>query len=189
MKRAKKPQLSNENIEQMFRWIRQSISLMYANHRHPVPMTALIFAYMETFGKALGETLTQGKVRKFIEEFMHSLCDALKKEGLGLSSNVILNNQGYTIEKVLGDFYRNGLVHQFWMKKGSALFENKQHYNPRIKAPIKYVWIKQKNSQKQFIGINIDFLVPDFLNAINEYQNRIMNNKKEKQNFSKAILE
>ena len=175
--------LTPEKIEQMFRWIREAISLMYANHKHPVPMTALIFAYMETFGKALGGKSTEEKIEKFIETYMHGLCEALKQKKLNFDSSVYLNGESYKIRTVFGNFYRNGLVHQFWMKKGCALFEN-----ATPNAPKEYLWIEFSNNQKYFMGINIDLLVPDFLNAINQYQSRIKNDNNEKSNLSMAIL-
>jgi len=184
MKKRERPVLTNESVEQMFRWIRQSISLMYAHHKHPVPMTALIFAYMETFGKALGRTSVKDKVKKFIQTYMHGLCDALNQKRLGFNSDVYLDNKNYKIEEILGNFYRNGLTHQFWMKKGSALFEN-----ATPSARKEYLWIEFFNNQKRFMGINIDFLVRDFLNGINEYQNKIINDNNEKSNLSMAILE
>lgn len=189
MKKKKESNLSKRRIEQMFRWIRESISLMYAHHKHPVPMTALIFAYMETLGKALGGNSTKNRVKKFTETYMHNLCDGLNQKGLNFNSYIYLNNKPYQIEQILGDFYRNGLVHQFWMKKGSVLFENADHFDSKIEAPIEYLWITEDNNRRQFKGINIDFLVPDFLNAITEYQNKVMNSSNERESLYKAILE
>lgn len=186
MDKKKPPMLSEEKIEQMFRWIRESILLMYSHHKHPVPMTNLIFAYMETFGKALGGCNTIDKVKKFVETYMYGLCNALKEKKLNFDSKVHFNDNFYDIKEVFGNFYRNGLVHQFWMKKGSALFEIKHSFKDR-KVPLKYLWIKEKNKEKHFIGINIDFLVPDFLNAIAEYQFKIMSNDNEKENLSDII--
>ncbi len=38
-----------------------------------------------------------------------------------------------------------------------------------------------------FKGINIDFLVPDFINAIAEYQTKVMGDSKEREKLSNAI--
>jgi hypothetical protein len=231
----KKWLLSDGNIEKMFRWIRESVTLMYAHHKHPVPMTALIFAYMETFGKALivckkpeqeitnknkaiikttmknlilsiqlNENLyldkltktviakienkqgptTQGKVRTFIEAYMIELNKFLKVNNLNFDSKVYVDKKSYTISKILGDFYRCGLVHQFWMKKGRALFENRTQG-----APKQYLWLKTRRTKVYFIGINIDFLVPDFLSAITVYQNSVYNSKTDnRKRLSSAVL-
>ncbi len=40
-------------VEQGFRWIRETVALIYAHHRHPLPVVALIFMYAETLGKPL----------------------------------------------------------------------------------------------------------------------------------------
>jgi len=222
---------------------------MYAHHRHPVPMTALIFAYMETFGKALlikelGATL-EGKIKKdknevrkivkqkmkqlvtdlelddtnkyeqsftesimvriykpkytsiqkvvkFIETYMNGLLNALNEKGKGFDSDVVIEKKNKECEKekvgaILGDYYRNALVHQFWMKPGVCLVENTHGTSEYL--VIDKELTNQKGGKKQVkFGINIDFLVPDFLNAINEYENRLTQDISERENLSKAVF-
>ena len=171
----------------MFRWIRESIALMYKEHTHPMPMTALIFIYMETFGKALLKNnykSSEKKVVMFIKNYMHELMCALCKNILDFEDEVLVrgNTRKIRIGTIFGDYYRNGLVHEFWGKEGCIIFENKTK-----EAPKNYLWLIPKNENKIFAGINIDYLVPDFLNALEEYERTLYESKKEAEALANAM--
>ncbi len=143
-------------IEQGFRWIRETISLIYAHHKHPLPMVALIFMYSETFGKVLcreagtkGNIPSETKVSKFVETHMPKLWVALASQP--------------ERNKILGNYYRNGLVHQLFMKNGHAIHEDKQGDTSYVSydiAPFP-------------MSINIDRLVPEFQNALATFYGRL----------------
>ncbi len=142
-------------IEQGFRWIRETISLIYTHHRHPWPMVALIFMYAETFGKVLcresgmQDSLSSArKVSQFVEKFMPKLWNAL---------------DGKDKSQILGDFYRNGLVHQLFMKRGHAIHEDKSGDTSYISF----------NVIPYPMSINIDHLVPEFQDGLAKYYRRL----------------
>lgn len=140
-----------KSVERVFRWMRETITLIKDHHRHPLPMVALIFMYAETLGKPLvpkkeGEKrYTKEKVTAFVKEYMPKLWDAFA--------------WNKDREEILADHYRNGLVHEMFMKKHAGIHED-------ISGDTQYV-------SRAFPGvpysINIDRLVPDFLEGINEY--------------------
>lgn len=140
------------HVEQGFRWARETISLIYAHHRHPLPMVALIFMYAETFGKPLlpsnGRT-TITKVCTFIERYLPELWTAF-----GWSSDR---------EEILGNYYRNGLVHQVFMKENAGIHEDKS-------GDTQYV---SRNFSGIPYSINIDRLVAEFLKGIGTYYRQL----------------
>ena len=153
-------------IEQGFRWMRETISLIYSHHQHPLPMVALIFMYAETLGKPLipaKSRTTQNKVSAFIKEFLPKLWNSFKSYP--------------DREKILGDYYRNGLAHQIFMKQNCGIHENKS-------GDLNYVSNKLPNAQ---YSINIDFLVPEFLTGISKYYKKLNSNKKFLNNFENEL--
>lgn len=190
--------LNDIMLERMFRWIRESVAFMHAHHKHPVPMTALIFTYIETFGKALLEDKekkpsSEEKVCKFVREYMKDLCNALDKLHRNFDSEIELQLNSTTVKNVrigeiLGNYYRNGLVHQFWMKGGLWLIEN-------VDGIMEYVVInkdiKDEEGKKRRVpfGINIDYLVPDFFKALSMYHNHLKNKEDLRQKLYNAIRE
>jgi hypothetical protein len=140
-------------VEQGFRWMRECIELIYTNHQHPLPMTALIFMYAETLGKplCLESNLpfsTENKVCIFVEQYLPDLWKALESNP--------------TRRSILAD-YRNGLIHQMFMKGGCAIHEDKA-------GTTQYV---VENSGASPVSINIDRLQPEFKQGIASYENRI----------------
>ena len=139
-------------IEQGFRWIRETIALIYAHHRHPLPMVALIFMYAETLGKPLvaseKDQTTKAKVCAFIKDYLPKLWAAFE-----------WNKER---EKILGDYYRNGLVHQMFMKN-AGIHEDKL-------GDTQYV---SQNINDIPYSINIDRLVPEFLEGISIYYRKL----------------
>ena len=137
-------------IEQSFRWIRETISLIYSHHKHPLPMVAMIFMYAETLGKPLtpkkGRT-AEKKVSTFIKEYLPNLWDAF--------------SFSYKREQILGNYYRNGLVHQMFMKMNCGIHEGGTEY------------VSQKIQNVPF-SINIDMLFPEFINGLSLYYKKLI---------------
>ena len=137
-------------IEQGFRWIRETIMLIYAHHQHPLPMVALIFMYAETLGKPLareelgGKEAPTEKVSLFVQQYLPGLWECLR------------NHKGR--DRLLGDVYRNGLVHQLFMKSGHGIHEDR--------ADRRYVITDHPGVP---LSINIDRLVPEFLEGLNKW--------------------
>ncbi len=140
---------TNPPIERGFRWIRETISLIYAHHQHPLPMVALIFMYAETLGKPMDNTSTKTKVCSFVKQFLPQLWDAFSWSS--------------EREAILGDYYRNGLVHQIFMKNDAGIHEDKSGDN-------KYV---SRNFPDIPYSINIDRLVPEFLEGLGIYYEKL----------------
>ncbi len=118
-------------------------------------MVALIFLYSETLGKPLAK-LDKGKngsisdkVSAFVKRFLPKLWDAFERSE---------KLESIKTEWILRD-YRNGLVHQIFMKDNSGIHED-------VSGDTQYV-------STDFPGvpysINIDRLVPEFLEGIGEY--------------------
>jgi len=154
-------------IEQGFRWIRETIMLIYAHHQHPLPMVALIFMYIETLGKPLvrerGEKeKTIPKVSLFVQKYLPGLWESLRDRG--------------DRDSLLGDVYRNGLVHQLFMKSGHGIHEKDERYviTGLPEAPL---------------SINIDRLVPEFLEGLNKYYQRLKKDAQFLQTFNACMLE
>jgi hypothetical protein len=167
---AEKQQIP-KSVEQGFRWMRETISLVYAHHRHPLPMVALIFMYAETLGKPLvikdeGERrFTEEKVCAFVESYLPKLWAAFEWSG----------NRRNTI---LYDHYRNGLIHQMFMKEPAGIHEVHQ-------GDTQYVW---HNPEGTRFSINIDRLVPEFLDGINTYYQRLETDKEFLETFRRELL-
>lgn len=140
------------HVEQGFRWARETINLIYAHHRHPLPMVAFIFMYAETLGKPLvpaNNRTTKTKVCTFIERYLPKLWAAF-----GWSSER---------EEILGNYYRNGLVHQMFMKQNAGIHEDKS-------GDTQYV---SQNFNGIPYSINIDRLFPEFLEALGSYYQKL----------------
>lgn len=137
-------------VEQGFRWGRETVELIYSQHKHPLPMVAMIFMYAETLGKPLlpkKEQTTEKKVCKFIEQYLPKLW----------SSFSFVNDRS----KILGKNYRNGLVHQMFMKNNCGIHEGGIEYVSQTIQNVPY-------------SINIDMLVPEFIDGINKYYNTLL---------------
>lgn len=136
--------------EKGFRWMRETIALIYEHHRHPLPMTALIFMYAETHGKPLTEnSKSEAKTCAFIQVFMPNLWKAFEWSPKR--------------EVILGNHYRNGLAHQIFMKQNAGIHEDNQG-DPR--------YVVQKLGNIPY-SINIDRLVPEFLEGTRKYFERL----------------
>ena len=138
-------------IEQGFIWIRETVTLIYAHHQHPLPMVALIFMYSETLGKALagGSASTKDKVCSFVKTYLPKLWASFSWSG--------------DRERILGDYYRNGLVHQMFMKQNAGIHEDKLDHT---------VYVLRDFGGMPY-SINIDRLVPEFLDGVSVYRSRL----------------
>lgn len=139
-----------EFAERGFRWIKETVALIYAHHKHPIPMVALIFMYAETLGKPLavatGKTPdTKNKVCAFTEAYLPKLWAALSAH----------SNRA----DILGNHYRNGLAHELFMKQNAGIHEGGSDYITNAPG-IPY-------------SINIDLLVPEFLEGLAAYYARL----------------
>lgn len=144
-------------IEQGFRWLRETVALIYAHHQHPLPMVALIFMYAETLGKPLAveqgkgpNPSTKDKVCAFIEKYLPKLWNAVPSS---------LNKAD-----VLGNYYRNGLVHQMFMKQNVGIHEDRSGNTSYISTGFPGIPV----------SINIDRLVPEFLDGLAAYYTRLL---------------
>ncbi len=156
------------NYEQGFRWMRETISLIYAHHRHPVPMTAMIFLYSETLGKGLAflennkNPKTNEKVSGFVSKYMPKLWKAM---------------ENFTDkENILANYYRNGLIHQMFMKNNVGIHED-------ANGITEYVY----KSSDVPCSINIDRLVPEFLDGIAAYYSALCSDKTFLNAFNEAM--
>lgn len=152
------------SIERGFRWIRETVALIYAHHHHPLPMTALIFMYAETLGKPLTKsTKKEDRVCVFVEGYLPKLWAAFA--------------WSTDRRRILGDHYRNGLVHQMFMKENAGIHEDKDNdteYVSRNFASIPY-------------SVNIDRLVPEFLDGINAYYRRLETDSEFRKKFEESM--
>ena len=154
------------HIEKSFRWIRETISLIYAHHKHPLPMVALVFMYAETLGKPLlskEDRTTKNKVCQFLKEYLPELWKSFEWSS--------------EREEILGDYYRNGLVHQMFMKENAGIHEN-------VSGDTNYV---SKTFQDVPYSINIDRLIPEFLQGINTYYRKLENDEMFLNNFLEKL--
>lgn len=145
-------------IERGFRWIRETVSLIYAHHQHPLPMVALIFMYAETLGKPLAAQqkkaqTTKTKVSLFVQKCLPKLWAAL----------AAFDNR----EDILSDYYRNGLVHEMFMKQDAGIHEDKSGDSSYVSTGFPGIPV----------SINIDRLVPEFLDGIAAYYNQLLTDR------------
>jgi len=141
--------------------------LIYDHHQHPLPMVALIFLHAETLGKPLdrekdntGKTVK--KVSLFAERYLPGLWESLQERE--------------DRETLLGDVYRNGLVHQLFMKDGHGIHEADERY-------------VITNFPGVPLSINIDRLVPEFLEGLASYYGRLMKDSGFLRTFNECMLE
>ncbi|MBI5629963.1 MAG: hypothetical protein HY921_03650 [Elusimicrobia bacterium] len=142
-----------------FRWIKEAVEFMHETHKHPLPLAALIFMYIETLGKPLvfemrKSPTTKNKVSLFIEQYMPKLWQSMGF--LGNNRPEILSNQ-----------YRNGLAHEIFMKDNCSIHEGDQTY---VSTIFKNVGIP--------ISININFFVREFLEGLEQYRQRLLSDSK-----------
>lgn len=151
-------------VEQGFRWMKETIYLMHAHHKHPLPMTALIFIYMETLGKPLAKknSNTTKKLVSFVETYMPLLWKELEDFE---DREIILAN------------FRNGLAHQIFMKGNCGIHED-------ISGELSYVSKKFSNCS---CSINVDHLVPEFIIGISKYYNHLTKDEKFLKKFEKEL--
>jgi len=132
-------------------------------------MTALIFMYCETLGKGLlysdanPTPKTIDKVSEFISRYMPKLWNAI--------------GDRTDRKEILGNHYRNGLAHQLFMKNGAGIHEDKSgdtnYFVPELGGTP--------------YSINIDRLVPEFLDGIASYQSDLNLNQNFRNKFDGAM--
>ena len=125
--------------------------------------------YVETLGNPLciesrTALTTENKVCGFIETYMPQLWKALE---------AIPERRSLMVD------YRNGLVHQMFMKDACAIHEDKA-------GTSEYV---VKNLGGSPVSINIDRLVPEFRRGIDSYERRLASEVLFRGIFVKAMLE
>lgn len=151
-------------VEEGFRWMRETIELIHTHKKHPLPMVALMFMYMETLGKPLAVAAgkrkdTDIKVCAFVELYMPKLWAAFAAFPKR--------------QDILGNHYRNGLAHEIFMKNNAGIHRGGTDYVLKASG-IPY-------------SINIDFLVPEFIQGLDLYYKRLTSDSDFFKSFDKEL--